>query len=729
MSAPTVSRQAIVSQILSLKSRERDKPGRRVVAIRALPEWAEEAEFEEEGEHISVVTGTSPLAVRAALAERDVLDVWLVILTELSESELGAEVLARLARRRLEFIDPWDAAARAFGLTEVDPLLREKPQLADLLLRYRPTSGYPRVPSMMLMREHALDAICTYGLRLPALASRGGPLLLEWLATAGSGLLWNELPTQAQDELAGWWASVAGIAGELAPSLLARGVERDAIAFGLAGDAIAASGDKTAAGFLAARIGSGGVVDQLAAYGEAARQASDPSGYSTQRAEALLDEAKATDLAVCSDVLPAGLEQRLTATGDALREALADADAIPSVQLALDRCARHRDATAASARISAAQSALRLVRFLHTPTGAAPASLEEAAYHYRATGAWVDRARTTMQRGESNPSLIQAFELIGSAVTERREGENRGFAELTANWIGAGGSVVGVIPVEDVLGRVVAPLASAGVLVIVLDGASIAIWTELAEGLSSTGWAEVAQDAQAHSLCGFATVPSVTKFSRASLLAGTLTDGTAKDEAKAFAAAFASVTKGKPARLFHKAHLTSSGGGAISKEVANAIIDPDVRVVGVVINEVDDALGGGSQADQTWSINAIAPLQACLNAAQQIQRTVVVTADHGHVVDYEVRHATSAKGGERYRPGSETPREGEIRVTGARVLTPDHAAVVPWTETLRYSTTRSAGYHGGITPQEMLTPLAVLIPSGMTKAGWRIVQQARPGWW
>jgi hypothetical protein len=146
-----VSRQAIVSQILNLKSREREKRGRRVVAIRALPEWTEEAEFEEGGDHIHVVAGTSLLTVRTALAERDVLDVWLVILTELSESELGAEVLARLARRRLEFIDLWSAAARAFGLTGRSPgtptswTLRSMTSCGSEILRCElgPISGAP----------------------------------------------------------------------------------------------------------------------------------------------------------------------------------------------------------------------------------------------------------------------------------------------------------------------------------------------------------------------------------------------------------------------------------------------------------------------------------------------------------------------------------------------------------------------------------------------------------
>jgi len=52
--------------------------------------------------------------------------------------------------------------------------------------------------------------------------------------------------------------------------------------------------------------------------------------------------------------------------------------------------------------------------------------------------------------------------------------------------------------------------------------------------------------------------------------------------------------------------------------------------------------------------------------------------------------------------------------------------VLPWTEQLRYATRRN-GYHGGITPQELLVPLAVLAVDDLE--GWEPTSFPAPAWW
>jgi len=151
--------------------------------------------------------------------------------------------------------------------------------------------------------------------------------------------------------------------------------------------------------------------------------------------------------------------------------------------------------------------------------------------------------------------------------------------------------------------------------------------------------------------------------------------------------------------------------------------------VGVVINEIDDALSGGLLPDRRFRVAEIGPLMRVLEAAFDAGRVCIVTADHGHLVDYEGKYRSSEGRAERWRPATSAAEEGEILLSGRRVLAGDGKVVAPWTERVRYTTGRSAGYHGGATPQEMLVPVAVLVPRGSEVDGYRSVASGQPRWW
>jgi hypothetical protein len=56
--------------------------------------------------------------------------------------------------------------------------------------------------------------------------------------------------------------------------------------------------------------------------------------------------------------------------------------------------------------------------------------------------------------------------------------------------------------------------------------------------------------------------------------------------------------------------------------------------------------------------------------------------------------------------------------------------VSSWSEQVRYTAPTSRGYHGGVNPQEMLVPLAVLIPEGTKEPqGWQAAPEQTPFWW
>src|SRR5207253_4013188 len=86
-------------------------------------------------------------------------------------------------------------------------------------------------------------------------------------------------------------------------------------------------------------------------------------------------------------------------------------------------------------------------------------------------------------------------------------------------------------------------------------------------------------------------------------------------------------------------------------------------------------------------------------------------------------------GGERWRPDDGRAGEGELAVQGPRVLLAEgHRLIAPWSERVRYGA-RKNGYHGGLTPQEMLIPITVLASAEVRLPGWAETPDPTPDWW
>jgi hypothetical protein len=149
----------------------------------------------------------------------------------------------------------------------------------------------------------------------------------------------------------------------------------------------------------------------------------------------------------------------------------------------------------------------------------------------------------------------------------------------------------------------------------------------------------------------------------------------------------------------------------------------------VVVNAIDDHLAKSEQLRLAWTLDQFQHLDALLYEAQVAQRAVVVTSDHGHLLEAGSRRlAGSAE--ERWRPYADNLAAEELVFEGPRVqqVTGVERIIVPWSEAVRYSQ-KKQGYHGGATPQEVLVPLAVLVPQHRTLAGWEALPDRTPAWW
>jgi hypothetical protein len=266
---------------------------------------------------------------------------------------------------------------------------------------------------------------------------------------------------------------------------------------------------------------------------------------------------------------------------------------------------------------------------------------------------------------------------------------------------------------------------------IVLDGMSHRVAAELLEDAIRSGWTELRRTDRPDRALVASALPSVTALSRASLLSGQLQRGTARDEAKAFgehpALVKASARGGAPV-LFHKRAIRAPHGGL--EDDLGAEVFGDRRVVGVVVNAIDDHLARSEQLRMQWSTKGILPLGWLLEAARDAGRIVVLASDHGHVLEHrtELRRSTG-EGGERWRSGGDPPSEGEVSVAGPRVLAAGGRCVLAWSEGVRYSPKKN-GYHGGASAQEVIAPLMVLAASVVDELeGWSEAPYDPPAWW
>lgn len=715
-----------------------------VLALRAKPDWPDDHAIEVAGNEIPVAVCVSALAVRAAIADRD-SDERLVILTDRDEHDLGTGILAHLAKQRVVGVDLWHAVRVRFHVTSLDPqLTRQGEWAARALLEFAPAGGWSPPPGGMLTRDFAMRALAGRLLDTSAdeLDTAG---MLQWTTRAADVARFTELPADIRDGVSAWLADTAGPVARWALAAVNAGHGTDAVALGLVAGLLrqderqtgGASQLATAAGVRMERFlgGAQPSAEDARAWSEAAhawverllrtdRAAVDRMLF---RTEEILDTLQARELLPRSTVLPGALRWQLREFATAVQAALPapGEQELAAAEHSLERLHDHTLAPG-NARVQVATMAMRLLRWLAAPEPPALSTVAEAVARHTHEDGWADRARLDVWTGDSDPLVAEAYRELFRAADTRRACHDQQFAELLAASTGADEPPGEMLHVENVLPQIVRPLVDAGqpVLLVVADGMGVAASTELVDDITRSGWVELSRDGGSR-VGALSALPTVTEVCRASLLAGRLRRGGQQQEHEGLTEQF-----GPSARLFHKNDLMAGAGAALPSTVTNPIQDPDVPVVAVVLNTIDDALDRSDPAGSAWNLDTMWLLHALLNVSHG--RAVVLTSDHGHVVDRgpdaEPRTGTAATAA-RWRPATPPPGEGEVLVQGRRVVLDTGKAVLPWKETVRY-TSRKAGYHGGASPAEAVIPLT-LFTSGASAPvlGWAPAPPQAPSWW
>lgn len=734
---------------------------RRVLAVRAEPVWSGPETIGIGTSTVRVTTARSPLAVRQAMAaSAEHPDEVLVVLTACSGAELGLDVRYRLVHGDVVSLDPFASLRALFGARVLDPQLVEQRWLVDDLLDLAPEGGWPRRLGGVLDADHAWRVWEQARLGLKATPEGIAGLIALGNRPTLAGTL-ERMSVPARAALAARWGAGRSEPAGLLVDLLATGRGPDLVALGLVAGVLWAATDDPGLGAaqtvararLEPLLGRHRLDYQAAtAWSLAALEeldSRDPSRLDQREvAEQLLRDADATELAVLSEVLPAGFAARLARLGRAV-----SAVDIPAAQAACDALGAHRLAARRSHQVSAARAALRLTRRVRpmlppgplgqatlaaSPADAA-ASLAGAVEEYLADGSWVQTTVRHLDDGAQDPEVAAAYAALGAVVAADAAGRQRRFAELLADWSrGEPPPDPRLVPVEALLATVAVPAATvAPLLVVVCDGMGPAVAHDLLDDLRQEGWAQIAPQGAPGWPAGVAALPTVTETSRTSLLCGRLVVGGQAQERDGFAShpeLRAVSSPGRPPVLFHKAGLVGSAGTALSAEVQAAIADPAQRVVGVVVNSVDDHLARGDQVRVDWKLAALRPLGWLLDAAADAGRLVLLTADHGHVLDagrsrYRPPPGDGSNrpvGGERWRVAPPAAGDDEVELSGPRVLLGGGRVILPTDDRLRYGGTKH-GYHGGATPEEVVVPVAVLgrhLPDG-----WDYLPSTAPGWW
>ena len=763
-----------------------------VLGVRARPEWSGSPTFPLGDATVRIVACESALAVREALLDRD-RDQWLVVLTDRPDEDLGAGVVAHFIGNRLRTPDPWEAVRLRFSASGIDAALTTHAshrQVATALLAATPPAGWPPAPAGILTRDHAFGAVAREHLRLtdPVVDLTS---VLRWTADPGMSTRVADLRELAGDVLAdavlAWVASRVGSVASPLLHLLRAGDARDVIPLGLVAgllaEASAAAPDGGAVSAADAEVAQlardglirleprlGGRPQNLAALTSWAAEAEsliaelirDPDDELQgetllARADEILRTIQAERVADRSDLLPAGLARRLGELARTLRFALRQGNPgasgacqvkltdLPGIEAAWGRVAGHRQADR-DQRVACFHAAVRLARWLAVSSssgvaGSNDSSLAVLISRFCDADAWVDSATNDAATGVGDPEQGAALEAVLDAARTRRAAHDVALAAALAEATSADSKIPAssgrtVWYLENLLPDVVLPLArKAPVLLLVLDGMSAGICTEIVSSVldrASDGWAEALLGGQARRGAAVAVLPTVTEVSRTSLLCGELRTGGQEAERRGFEALWRA--HGLPgAALFHKKPLDSARPGhAVAGDIAAAIADVTAQpLVTCVLNTIDDALDRSDPGGIEWTADAVRHLLPLLERARYAGRVVILTADHGHVV--ERRQGTQRSYPEissgRSRPASPPAGAGEILMAGQRVLMHGGRAILAVDEQLRYGPLK-AGYHGGAASAEVVVPVVVLVAGAVPDdTDLRLAPPQEPGWW
>jgi hypothetical protein len=735
------------------------------------------------GRDMQVVPVRSELELRSRLPPLHEDDPRMVFLVPWTV-DVPLDIQGRFARDgRVIRIGREARLKRLFGVGEVDVEALRSP-LTDWLLRPSGSGSYSVREGRLthdlmwaawLRQERAVDT--EGGLALDALLAWAAVDARAKAFTDGAGAV-----PRLRDELLAVLERSLGPAGPLAWAAWEQGRGRTLLELAVLFEALADSTDAAVRMWTKTRLRTDlGVTDEAVladvpralgrAAGTALRYLERRRDAATARdvvkaAEDRVDDAEIRAALAPSTRLPAALDARLGALGEALAVAAqtptgVELSRVESLVRAVEGHSLAREGDGAR-HLERGWMAVRLLAWLVARPDAEPSrgatpfdAVEELGRWYAEEGGYVDWARRSA-RGSAPTAFGRGVQAVVEAADSARTDLDRRFARALAEWHAAGQPAHHVVPIDKAMDRVAARFLDEAedrrLLVLLLDGMAWAQAVELLDSLSDRAWGPLAWQTTKKGRIGdgmypvmLAAVPSMTEFSRAAFFAGKLipqgtTEETRKDrdrfrENKVVRKYFAATDA--PTLLLSSDSQT--GGGAASEAALRLVGDKGQRVVALVLNAIDDSLKGNAATRHPWRVENIASLGDLLDKARDAGRAVLLTSDHGHVpADRLLSKGTLPSGGARWRPltsATDPVQEFEVAFKADSVWMPKGAwgVALMADDTGRWGGSSHAGEHGGATLAEVIAPCVLVGAEGLEGPvpddALRVRDPFVPSWW
>jgi hypothetical protein len=388
------------------------------------------------------------------------------------------------------------------------------------------------------------------------------------------------------------------------------------------------------------------------------------------------------------------------------------------------------------ADLAVLEAMARISRYLDQPF--TPRSdLVEQVREYQQQGAFADLSMLQLRRALASSAHYHAESgKVLTACRERRDRENRQFAETLAGGYEAALHSEGLSPLHRLWKRTVAPVwqkePNTRLFVIVLDGCSYPVFLELLYSLSQDSAFPLGikpdVDGHVHGLPALSPLPTITSHARGAIFLGELPNDPLvaetvfrdQDEAKTDKARFnqAGALGSRTRRLFLKGDLADGG-----QSLLTALQDESISVVGAVFNAVDDQIGSSNTgATVKLSPEDITAFKPSLRVALKAGRRVLVTADHGHspYIDKSRRVGNGQTSRYVVLGKQDAVPDGFLEIDLAGLGGPPQRRAFAWRSGV-YLGGPQVGFHGGCGLEEVVVPLAWIESDGL--------YADEPSWW
>lgn len=343
---------------------------------------------------------------------------------------------------------------------------------------------------------------------------------------------------------------------------------------------------------------------------------------------------------------------------------------------------------------------------------------------YSSNGAYMDLAMEQLRElvQQKAPNLSEPAQRVCRRFAQLRDRMNRAFADVYFSAYEAltkladkEASVLSVGRFHDAVLK--SALDQGRVFLVIMDGMSYPSYLSLASGLP--------RDVTAEPACLLAGLPSITNISRYALFAGWLPPAFSDDEEAYELDQEAS--RNEDEALQQVLHLAPTEVRIFRKKdwehpkrILKALGDERIRLVGLVVNYIDERVRSETQESFLFELSDIGPLSTFIKEALAEGRTVILCADHGFTPYFsDERRLPMARGVSRFGRYVILDRgqwEGvkDELLEGVKVWE-GYPLKGKWTLLLTdfgaYVGKKKNGFHGGIGLEEIVVPCITLLPT------------------